>query len=336
MKYYLGLDVGGTKTFCLIGDETGRIHGFGRAGCGSYEYDGIEPAARENRLAVEQALKSAGLEIDALSGIGMGIAGADLPEDYVMLEREIYTPLFGHVRRNFHNDSMGGLRGGIRKPYGVVIACGTGCVCAGLNRHGEHTRAGGLGPEFGDIVSGTSIGEDGLRAVMQARDHVIPATRLADLFVQKGGCSNVEDLFHKLYRHELEAEALQPMAKLVFDAAFDGDVVACDILERGGRYLGAMVNAVAGRLGMRNEQFDVVMAGSVFKGSSPVLTDAMRTVIHRECPQAKLTMPEFEPVVGALLLGMDLDGEIAPGVYDTLASELQRVEGLYGVRFKTE
>ena len=31
MRHYLGLDAGGTKTFCLAGDETGRVLGFGRA-----------------------------------------------------------------------------------------------------------------------------------------------------------------------------------------------------------------------------------------------------------------------------------------------------------------
>ena len=29
MKHYLGLDAGGTKTFCLVGDETGLVKGFG-------------------------------------------------------------------------------------------------------------------------------------------------------------------------------------------------------------------------------------------------------------------------------------------------------------------
>ncbi|HNR33912.1 MAG TPA: BadF/BadG/BcrA/BcrD ATPase family protein [Candidatus Hydrogenedentes bacterium] len=335
-RYYLGIDAGGTKTFCLVGDDEGHILGFGRAGAGNYECFGVEPAAVENRKAVEGALKAAGLALKDISGIGMGIAGADLPEDYDMLERAIYTPLFGAIPRVFRNDSMGGLRGGTRNPYGIVIACGTGCVCAGVNRAGRHTRVGGLGEEFGDWVSGSSIGLRGIQAVWQARDRIIPPTLLTRLFVEKGGCRDVDELFYKLYRREMAPSALQPMAKLVFDAAYEGDAAACEILEWGGRYLAKMVCAVAVALEMQRDEFEVVMAGSVFKGSSPVLADTMRMDIHRVCPLARTVMPVFEPVVGALLMGMELDIVVTDAIYETLSRELREAEKRYEVRFQAE
>ena len=336
MRYYLGIDAGGTKTFCLIGDDQGHIRGFGRAGAGNYECLGVEPALVENRKAIEAALADAGLTRKNIAGVGMGIAGADLPEDYVMLEREIYTPLLGDIPRAFHNDSMGGLRGGTRNPYGIVIACGTGCVCAGINRAGQHTRVGGFGDEFGDVVSGSSIGARGIQAVWQARDGIIPPTALTQQFVARAGVKDVEDLFYKLYRQELSYNDLQPMAKLVFDAALDADTAACGILEWGGRYLGDMVNAVAAKLDMRQDDFEVVMAGSVFKGRSPVLADALRTVFHRQCPKARAVMPVFEPVVGALLLGMELDMVVTEEVYSTLSRELVEAEERHQVKFKAD
>ncbi len=45
MNYYLGVDVGGTKTHALIADESGRAVGFAQAGTGSWEvvgYNGLE------------------------------------------------------------------------------------------------------------------------------------------------------------------------------------------------------------------------------------------------------------------------------------------------------
>ncbi|MBI5092227.1 MAG: hypothetical protein HZB26_07235 [Candidatus Hydrogenedentes bacterium] len=336
MKYYLGLDAGGTKTFCLVGTADGTIKGFGRAGAGNYEVRGVAPAADENRKAVQTALHDAGVTLSDISGIGMGIAGADLPEDYEMLEREMYTPLFGSTPRVFRNDSMAGLRGGTRNPYGIVIACGTGCVCAGRDRSGKEVRVGGLGSEFGDQCSGGGLGEEGLRAVWQAREEVIPPTLLTRKFIERSGCRDVEELFHKLYRRQMDYSELQPMAKLVADAAFEGDPVSCDILERGGRYLGAMVNAAARKLDMAHEAFEVVMAGSVFKGASPVLADAMRTVIHREYPLAITVMPSFEPVVGALLMGMEMDLTVDENTYRRLSDDLDNAETRYGVKFKSE
>ncbi len=336
MRHYLGLDVGGTKTFCLVGDEQGNIKGFGRAGTGNYEYEGIEPAAVENRKAVEGALNDAGLELKDIAGIGMGVAGADLPQDYDMLEREIYTPLFGDIPRVFRNDSMAGLRGGTRKPYGIAIAVGTDCVCAGRNRRGDEARAAGFGPDFGNECSGTLIGRDGLKAVWRAREGIIPPTLLTERFLARSGFNDVDEFFVACYRGGFDIDSLEPMATIVFDAAADGDDAACDILESGGRYLARLVNAVAHRLDMTRDEFEVVMAGSVFKGSSPVLMDALRLGVHRECPWAVPVMPIFEPVVGALLMGMELDVEISDAVYQNLSDRLIEAEERYGVRFKSE
>lgn len=336
MRHYLGLDAGGTKTFCLVGDESGRILSFGRGGTGNYEAFGVEPALAEIRKAVDGALAEAGLTLKDIAGIGMGIAGADIPEDYVMLEKEIFTPLFGKIPRVFRNDSMAGLRGGTREPKGIVIACGTGCVCAGVNAGGQETRVGGINEDFGDMVSGSSIGTEGLKAVWRYRDGIIGKTLLVDKFLEKSGCADLDAFFYEAYKGRITYEHLQPMAKLVFDAALEGDRTANDILEWGGRYLAEMVNAVARKLEMGRDTFDVVMAGSVFKGSSPVLIDAMRTVIHRECPYARLVMPAFEPVVGGLLLGMELDATITEAVYQTMSEALERAEAKYQVRFKSE
>ncbi len=334
MAHYLGIDAGGTKTHCLVADESGRIAGFGRAGTGNYEGFGVEPAAIEIRKAVSTALAEAGLRLNDITGIGLGIAGADVPGDYTMLEAEIFTPLFAKIPRRFCNDSMAGLRGGTRAPKGVVIACGTGCVCAGMDGKGQETRVGGINDEFGDIVSGTTLGQEGLRVVWRARDTICPESLLTERFLAKAGCADVDEFFHKMYTQEITQAELEPMAVIVFDAALDGDAAACDILEWGGRYLGKMVNAAAKRLEMSREPFDVVMAGSVFKGSSPVLIDAMRTVIHRECPHATLIMPAFEPVVGALLLGLELDQEVTDALYATLSHELDLAAERWGVTFK--
>lgn len=336
MRHYLGIDAGGTKTFCLVADETGRVTGFGRAGAGNYECGGVEAARGEIDRASTIALEEAGISREDLAGIGMGIAGADLPEDYVMLDREIFTPLFDGIPRNFRNDSMGGLRGGTKAPHGIVIACGTGCVCAGVNAAGAETRVGGINEEFGDLVSGTSIGLRGLQAVWQARDQVVPPTRLTDLFLARAGFDDVEAFFTAAYRGEVRPDSLEPMARLVFEAAAEGDGVACDILEWGGRYLGQMVCAAARRLDMLAEPFDVVMAGGVFKGESPVLIDAMAMTIHRGCPRARLVMPLFEPVVGALLLGLELDAPATEDTYQNLESSLAAMGSRHGLQFRAE
>ena len=336
MAYYLGIDAGGTKTFCLAGDDTGAVLGFGRAGAGNYECAGVPAAMTEIKRAMDGALESAGLNLDQIAGIGMGVAGADLPEDYVMLEKELFTPLLGKLPRVFRNDSMAGLRGGTKDPFGVVIACGTGCVCAGINRAGKENRVGGINEDFGDMVSGSSLGTEGLKAVWRCRDGITGPTLLTDKFLERSGCPDVDTFFREMYYGRITYEDLQPMAKLVFDAAFEGDGIACDILEWGGVYLAKMVTAVARHLDMCADTFDVVATGSAFKGISPVLMDTMTTKIHRECPNARPVRALFERVVGALLLGIELDVPMTEARYTVLSRSLEEAETRFGVSFKAQ
>ena len=124
-----------------------------------------------------------------------------------MLEEKVFTPLLGELPRDFKNDSAAALRGGVRSGHGVVIACGTGCVCAGRTSSGEFGRVGGYGETFGDECSGTTIGMEGLRAVAQARDGIIPATTMTELFVRRAGCSDVEELFYRLYTERISFDS---------------------------------------------------------------------------------------------------------------------------------
>ncbi|HUF19797.1 MAG TPA: BadF/BadG/BcrA/BcrD ATPase family protein, partial [Burkholderiales bacterium] len=312
MRFVLGLDVGGTKTHCLVAHEDGTIAGFGAAGCGSYEYHGVGPALAENRNAVDAALASAGATLKSLAGVGLGVAGADLPLDFEMLEREVYTPLFGRIPRAFKNDSFAALRGGTRDPYGIAIACGTDSVCAGISRSGDETRVGGFGPEFGNRCSGRLIGREGLMEVWRAREAIVPPTKMTDLVVARAGCRDADDLFDLFYTGRLQLADLEPMATLVFEAAVAGDHAARVILADGGAFLASMVNAVARRLGMTSDTFDVVMAGSVFRGEGDTLKAALRAGVAAQCPNARCALPVFEPVAGALFMGMDAAGWNSP------------------------
>jgi len=47
-------------------------------------------------------------------------------------------------------------------------------------------------------------------------------------------------------------------------------------------------------------------------------------------------MPAYEPVVGALLMGMEVKREVTAEVYENLTHALEEAEVQYGVRFRAE
>ena len=59
MKLFAGYDGGGTKTACVLTDETGKILGSGLGGPSNYLYCGKETAAESVRTATEQAFAAA-------------------------------------------------------------------------------------------------------------------------------------------------------------------------------------------------------------------------------------------------------------------------------------
>jgi len=328
--FFLGLDAGGTKTHCLVASDFGRVVGFAKEGCGSYEGVGVAGARTAVQNAIDEALKSGGVPLEDLTAVGLGVAGADLPQDYEMLSREIFDPLLKPIPYVLKNDSFACLRGGTRDSFGVVVNCGTGLIAAGRNRAGDEVRVGGLGPFFGDKTSGPDIAHEGFVAVFRADDGVEQPTILGEMYVEATGTESVRDLLVKVYNGVIDPKKL-PGTEMVFQAAARGDAVAQRILAEAGKELARMGSAVINKLGMNEDSFDLVMAGSVFKGVSPVLIDEMRADIHGVAPGAQLVMPLFEPVVGALLLGMELGGIEATGdVYSNLRETLPSEEALYG------
>jgi N-acetylglucosamine kinase-like BadF-type ATPase len=334
MKYLLGMDVGGTKTDCIIADEHGKILSVARSGTGSYEYFGVELARKENEKAIREALKHAQLKLSDISYVGLGVAGADLPEDFVMLEKEIYTPLFKGIPRVFHNDSIAALKGGMKGKDGIVIICGTGAIAAGLSAKGETARAGGLGAEYTDAWTGQTLGQEGLRCVWRAMEGIIPPTRLTDFFVQRSGYKDAKTLFQKIYRGEMPDDLLEPKAQLVFNAALDGDSMACDILLDAGKFLGQMVNAAARKLKFKKQQIEIIMVGSVFSEGAPVLMDAMVESIRECIPNTAFKNPDFTPVIGSLLLSFESANLLTDTLMETLTEEIPFAEKKYRIQLR--
>jgi len=83
-----------------------------------------------------------------------------------------------------------------------------------------------------------------------------------------------------------------------------------------------MMGEVIGYLARKiepSEKVEVVLAGSVFKGESPLLLDSFTLSLHRVAPLAEVVFPSFPPVFGALLMAMEEEGvKIGEEVYKNL------------------
>ncbi len=321
-RCFLGIDAGATKTHALIATEDGQLRGAGVAGPGNWEGVGLEGAYETYLAATTQALATAGLTIGDLSAGGYALAGLDFPSDEARL-----APVVGRLGvpgpQVLVNDTYGALRAGTRDGVGVVVIAGTGTTVAGCNRRGERFRTFGEGQMLGDVGGAGDIVWLAMRAVAQAYTGRGKPTLLTELFVDACKASGPLALIEGLCRHQIEPPRAR-QAPLVFQAAAQGDEVAQDIIRYVGRELGANAAAIARRLGMHEEAFDLVLAGGVFRSGSDLLLGAILASVRTVAPQAVPVRLRTAPVAGSALLAMDAAGiAVTPEVQQRLVEEVR-------------
>src|SRR5689334_1346007 len=125
MRYVLGIDGGGTKTHALILDETGRAASFGAAGGSNYQMCGMPRAEREIGAAAKAAFAATRLSPQDIDLGYFCLAGADLAEDYALLEPQMDALALAR-RTIIRNDTMAALGAGLSRPWGIAVICGTG------------------------------------------------------------------------------------------------------------------------------------------------------------------------------------------------------------------
>ncbi len=314
--FVIGVDGGTTKTIALVADEEGRIVGAARGPGSNWTGEDVEAPMAIVADTVRAALRGARLSGDDVAMAMFCLAGADWPEDHA--RRHAVLARAGLARQIcVKNDTFASLRAGTRLPYGIAIAAGTGSNTAVVAPDGREWAYGYYVTE-GNGAS--EIAEQALRALLRADDGRDPPTILTGMVLDKLGYPTVEALLRARVAGHIERSRLLGLCPLVFAAAAQGDAAAADILVRHGRALAEYAVALARRFAMLPLEFDVVLAGSLFKGPGPLLVDTITQAIHVVVPRARIVRARFEPAVGAVLLAYDaLQLPASDEVYANLA-----------------
>jgi N-acetylglucosamine kinase-like BadF-type ATPase len=311
----LGIDGGGTKTHALVLDEAGAVRGFATDGPGNWEVVGLRGAGDAIREAAHKALAEAGARPGDLAAAVFGLAGVDWPSDVPRLTGEAEQLGTGGPIL-VQNDAFVALRAGAPSGWGVVVIGGTGSVAAGRTRDGRTFRTLGQGAELGDTGSASDVSDAGLRAVADAYTGRGPATELTELMCSLYGCRSAAELLEQASRGVQRARSAAPT---VLRAAAAGDEVACGIVIWAGRCLGESAALVARRLEMGGDEFDLVLAGGLFRGESGLLLETVRATVAAAAPGARPVPLEAPPVAGAALAALELAGVDAGGAVHAAA-----------------
>jgi N-acetylglucosamine kinase-like BadF-type ATPase len=301
MSYFLGIDVGSSKTHALIVDETGRCVGFGKSGGGNHQGAGYDRLAEVLRQSFRAAQQMSGVSPAQIRGAGFGVAGFDFPSD-----RDEHLQAIASLGLSCPvevvNDGMNGLLAGATRGIGVNVTAGSSNNCRGRNKEGTIGRIVGNGPTFGEYGGAIEIVGGGLHMVNYAWIKRIPPTALTQIYIEAMGAKNEFDLLEGLSNGQYH---LYPyLAMQVIEVARQGDKAACNVLQWAGAELGWLATSVARQIGMQDDEVEIIQSGSVFEAGELIMRP-MRELVLQHCPKAKLIRLDGPPVVGAVILGME-------------------------------
>lgn len=321
MPYILGIDQGGSKTHAIVMDGFGTVLGLGKSQGACYANTGLDVAMNYIKEASDRALGESGLSYEQMNWIVAGLTGADW--DYeVELLTEALRKQTHHDNVYVVNDCIIAMRAGTSGTVSGILCAGSGFNCAVRNGDDMFTY-GYYVPD--DCAGGSALARATLRAVYDGELGLNQKTALRELVLDFFRVSSVDELLLKDVTGQLADSEVLRLPVLLQNAALEGDPVAKDIWTKTGKRMAQCMTARIRKMHMEYEPVEVVLSGSVFKCRAPQLIESVTGEILDCAPNAVIISAEYEPIVGAALLGLDkIHGNALPTqVYQNLEASAE-------------
>ncbi len=304
MPYYLGIDGGGTKTRCLLADET-TVLAKAMTGGSNIVRLGEMQAREALHTAIRQACANAKISPDQIRAVCIGAAGAARPEIAAKI-RSILAELIPDISlTNIEvvGDTVIALEAAFSAGPGVIAIAGTGSIVYGRDAEGHTARAGGWGFALSDEGSGHWIGRRAISAVLNARDQGLETT-LTSLVLQAWKLTTLDELVQQA--NSTPPPDFPRLFPIVLRAADEADAIARDLLADAGAELAALAAIVVRRLAphaplpmLPVAMLPVAMTGSVFRQSRYV-RQVFYNALQASFPGIDVRQDLADPVEGAL------------------------------------
>lgn len=293
MSFFLGIDGGGTKTECVIGDEE-RVLGTSVKGTIKIKKVGTEAARRVLESAFQAVCKQADVSPNKITSTCIGLAGSSIPEVADWAYRVLKELVSGEV--SVVNDTLIAHRAAFHGGPGVLVIAGTGSNVLGINNRGESARAGGWGPIISDEGSGFWIGRTTVAQAMRAHD-VGRSTDLLNAVMEAWRLKSLEEVVSMANSNPPpDFASLLPE---ILRCADSGDALAREILASAANELAQLARIVIRKLWPASADVAVALTGGVFN-HSPQIRQMFANSLRAEHPGIVVNIETVHAVMGAL------------------------------------
>jgi glucosamine kinase len=305
VAYFLGLDGGGTKTRCVIGDET-SILGLGSSTSCKVQRVGEACAQDALAAAIHEACVQAGVSPRQITRTCAGITGSGRPETADVMRDLLSSIVSGEIE--IVGDVEIAFEDAFGSGPGVIVIAGTGSIAYGRNAAGETVRAGGWGHAVSDEGSGYSIGLGAVKTALRLYD-AMGETPLLTRLMSVIGAERFDDFIVRVNADpQPDYAAFFPVVQ---EEADRGEENAIAVLRTAGLTLANVTGTVVRRLfarlddasvanrGVRLEDVSIAIHGGVITNSSQ-LRYGLEFMLRRDFPQVSFLSLVVDPARGAL------------------------------------
>jgi glucosamine kinase len=306
VAYYLGIDGGGTKTTCVVGDESSLLATV-TVGGSNITRVGEAGARAALHQAIREACGAARINLQQVSCACIGAAGAGRSEIADTVRKIVAEIISGKIE--VVGDMEIALAAAFGAGPGVIVIAGTGSIAFGRDAPGRTARAGGWGFAVSDEGSAHWIGREAVRAVLRAADQSggdqaeRESSGLAERLFRELKTSGRLDSLPQLARAANSDPDFAALFPAVLAAAEAGDAVARKVIGGGSHELAQLAAIVLRRLfsGQRSPALSVpmAMAGGVFRHAA-MIRELFYNEVRAANPNVVLNPEVVDPVHGAL------------------------------------
>ena len=299
MKIFFGIDGGGTKTRIRVEDFSHKIL-FEQTATSSNKFAVGEANAVH---VIENLVRSAPISSDDIVFGCIGLAGLGRMKDREPFSKMLAT-LIPKARTLVTTDAEILLTGGIGKNSpGIALIAGTGSIAIGRAYDGSLVRAGGFGWRLGDEGSAWWIAHEAICRTLRSLEERDIKTSMTKALLAHYGLKEPEEFITLANSESTEKSLIASGAKIITEAAENGDELAISIIEEGTDELALLVSSVHAKLGV--EKTDLVMYGGVLENDAYIRNKTEKKL--KPMNINILSRPKYPALDGAMIMARSLE-----------------------------
>jgi len=297
LKYFIGIDGGGTNSRLLAVDQSYNFIGNAFGGSTNLASNSKEFVYNNLKNIVDKFLKKSNMKIEDCVGICIGSAGIDSVSSSLAME-QILKVIGFTCRIIAVNDSLLALAAVTKGGPGVVVISGTGSIAYGMDSNGKSVRCGGWGHILDDCGSAYWMGKEALKCALRSYDGRGEKTILEEIFQEEFQIENVSDCMERVYYRFDKAE-IAGYALYVKEGAARKDNVCMKIIDTASKELFILADTVIKKI-KEDSPVVIVSGGAIL--NNDILFSSFRMHMDKHYPGIKVIKINKEPVMGAIHL----------------------------------